>query len=132
MLDIHRILLVMGMFFIIPLLSILLIVAGILSILGGDNRGFIGIVMALFFLFGNIWAVKQYTKNKEEFLERDIRARVRRDALVPMIFSLFFLFLSMLNLIERDMEGGLIFLAISITLMVAGIIFYYQKRRINV
>ncbi|MCD6480825.1 MAG: hypothetical protein J7L31_00930 [Thermoplasmata archaeon] len=130
MMDIHRFAVAAGIFVIIPLLLLLLFVSSILSIMHGDGSGFIGLAIALLFLIMDVWVIIQYRKDRDATLERDIRARVWRDALAPVALSTFFLFLSILNLFAGDREGMMVFFVLFAALLLVGIIFYLQKRKI--
>jgi L-asparagine transporter-like permease len=96
----------------------------------GDGSGFIGLAIALLFLIMDVWVIIQYRKDRDAALERDIRARVWRDALAPVALSTFFLFLSILNLFAGDREGMIVFFVLFAALLLVGIIFYLQKRKI--
>jgi len=130
MIELHRAIIVTGIFFLMPLFTFLLLVSSILSLLEGDKSAFIGIAIALLFMSIDAGAIYRYLRNREKALEKDIQIRVWRDATAPLAISLIFLFFSILNFAAGQKEGGIIFFVIFASFLIVGALFYYQKRKI--
>jgi len=131
MVDFHRIIIATGIFFLMPLVTSLLLITSIIAINGGDSSAFIGAAAATFFLIVDAVAMFNYIKDSKKFLEMDIRARVYRDAFAPIAISFIFLFFAVINLMAGGKEVVFIFLIIFLSLLTTGIVFYFQKRRIS-
>ena len=69
MIDLHRAIIVTGIFFLMPLLTFLLLVSSILSLLEGDKSAFIGIAIALLFMSIDAGAISRYLRYTNESVE---------------------------------------------------------------
>ncbi|HEC77389.1 MAG TPA: hypothetical protein ENI33_09090 [Thermoplasmatales archaeon] len=95
--------------------------------------GYFVLASGILFLIISIFNLKLYQKysEEEELVKFYFVTRMKRDVLIPLFISFFFLFIGIINFYSGNFDVGIVSLTTAFFLFLLGIMIYWHNKKIN-
>lgn len=114
-------------------ITIITIIWGVIAFMKERIIGYFVLASGILFLIISIFNLKLYQKysEEEELVKFYFVTRMKRDVLIPLFISFFFLFIGIINFYSGNFDVGIVSLTTAFFLFLLGIMIYWHNKKIN-